>query len=271
MQIPAQVGERVSVLLAAPDASLEWERQASGPAPRTPAVVPGSQPGDAMLLTNHTTSKSQKLFPPPKADTGGSAIPLIVPALAIFAAGDAASTLIDPTLPALIAGGAASVGALGIGIDSIVIPKMRQISESTAGRFAIRQELLKQHAMTQRKLENLRELSAQDVRLVARLRQLQNKMEAVAKSGLYNMRIERVVRAREGVEEQLVKRIELMAGFAKVAAMIEIEVELDVDVQVAEDAGTTDSIAQQIEGLLEVESLEREWAVSTKLASGFRQ
>jgi len=258
-QIPAQVGERVSVLLAAPNPSPNWERQASSEAPRTPSVVPGSEPGDAMQLTNHATSQTQTLFPPPKADTGPP-LPFIIPALAIFAAGDAASSFIDPALPALIAGGALSVAGLGVSIDSVLMPKLRQISDSTAGRFAVRQELLKQHAVTQRKLDDLGELCEQDVRLVARLRQLQNKMEAVATSGLYSMRIERVNRAREGVEEQLVKRIELMAGFAKVAAMIEIEVELDVDVQVAEDAGTTESIANQIEGLLEVESLEREWA-----------
>lgn len=67
-------------------------------------------------------------------------------------------------------------------------------------------------------------MSADDVRTLARLYQLQNKMEAVGAVGAYDARLERVLVARSAVEERLVKRLDLIDGFARVVNMIEIEV-----------------------------------------------
>ena len=66
--------------------------------------------------------------------------------------------------------------------------------------------------------------AAEDVRTLARLYQLQNKMEAVGRAGAYDARLERVLAARAAVEERLLKRLDLIDGYARVINMIEIEV-----------------------------------------------
>lgn len=63
-----------------------------------------------------------------------------------------------------------------------------------------------------------------DVRTLARLYQLRNKMEAVGAAGVYDARLARVRAARAAVEERLGKRLDLIDGFARVVNMIEIEV-----------------------------------------------
>ncbi|CAI5976241.1 unnamed protein product [Closterium sp. NIES-65] len=82
-------------------------------------------------------------------------------------------------------------------------------------------------------------------------------------------RWERVVAARKGLDQRLLARINLVDSYAKVLSliemdadvlsMIEIEVEMDADVPTAEAAGAAASIADQIERLMEVESLQKEW------------
>lgn len=62
------------------------------------------------------------------------------------------------------------------------------------------------------------------MRTLARLYQLQNKMEAVGHAGAYDARLERVLAARAAVEQRLLKRLDLIDGFARVVNMIEIEV-----------------------------------------------
>lgn len=64
------------------------------------------------------------------------------------------------------------------------------------------------------------------MRTLARLYQLQNKMEAVGHAGAYDARLERVLAARGAVEERLLKRLDLIDGFARVVNMIEIEASL---------------------------------------------
>ena len=66
-------------------------------------------------------------------------------------------------------------------------------------------------------------LPSDDVRTLARLWQLQNKMEAVGAAGAYDVRAERVAAARATVEGRLCKRLELLDGFARIVNMIEIE------------------------------------------------
>jgi hypothetical protein len=77
-------------------------------------------------------------------------------------------------------------------------------------------------------------------------------------------RIERVQKAREGLDERLVARLELIDSYAKIASMIEIEVEMDVDVLAAEGARTSESIADQIERLMDVEDLQMAWKIQAE-------
>jgi hypothetical protein len=85
-----------------------------------------------------------------------------------------------------------------------------------------------------------------DVQKLARLWQLQDKMQAVGATAAtsgggasayssgssgYEARLERVAAAREGLEDRLAKRLELLDGYTRVMNMIEIEVELETEVR----------------------------------------
>jgi hypothetical protein len=125
-----------------------------------------------------------------------------------------------------------------------------------------RQRLLGQYAQLASKAETVMAESAEDVRVLARLWQLKNKMESVGAGGggaavmaavaggpvagpaaaararsttpsSYSARIDRVSSACAGIEQRLSKRIELLDGYARVMNMIEIEVEMELQVRVA--------------------------------------
>ena len=74
--------------------------------------------------------------------------------------------------------------------------------------------------------------ASEDVRMLARLWQLQAKMQTVdgGQGSAYEARIERVCVVAAGVEQRLAKRLELLDGYARVMNMIEIEVEMDMQV-----------------------------------------
>lgn len=74
--------------------------------------------------------------------------------------------------------------------------------------------------------------ASEDVRTLARLWQLQAKMNTVdsGQGSAYEARIERVSAVAAGIEERLAKRLELLDGYARVMNMIEIEVEMDTQV-----------------------------------------
>lgn len=99
-----------------------------------------------------------------------------------------------------------------------------------------------------------------DVRVLARLWQLQAKMSAVAAGGEYAARSERVEEARVAIERRLAKRIELIDAYARVLNMIEIEVEMETEVPIAEVEG----IESQIARLDEVEELQAEWTLQAE-------
>lgn len=87
-----------------------------------------------------------------------------------------------------------------------------------AERVAVRQELLAQHEALQTQLAGLADAAAAEVRMLARMCQLANKMEAVGEPAAYSARIRRVREAREGLDQRLAARLELMDSFAKVHA-----------------------------------------------------
>lgn len=76
-----------------------------------------------------------------------------------------------------------------------------------------------------------------DIRTLARLWQLLNKMGSIDNSNAYVSRIERVVNAKDATEERLEARISMMNEYTKVLSMIEIEVEMETEIPVAEYQG----------------------------------
>ncbi|CAK9859237.1 unnamed protein product [Sphagnum jensenii] len=258
--IPAQEGERVTVASAAP------ANAGFGIGPlKVNARSPGWRPSEPMAITNHVTSRVGSLLrPPPKAGSGAAFdSSFIIPAAILLVSSDAATALIDPTLPRAIAIGAAVAIGLGGAANAFVLPRLNQLPERTADAMALRQQLLAQHELLQTRLQDLSQAAADDVRMLARMCQLQNKMEAVGEPA-YSARIERVQKAREGLDERLVARLELIDSYAKIASMIEIEVEMDVDVLAAEGARTSESIADQIERLMDVEDLQMAWKIQAE-------
>ncbi|CAN6465728.1 unnamed protein product [Victoria cruziana] len=76
---------------------------------------------------------------------------------------------------------------------------------------------------------------------------------------LPHARRSRVKKARESLENSLRARIELIDSYARISSMIEIEVEMDSDVLAAESVNSSESIAEQIERIMEIENLEERW------------
>lgn len=71
-------------------------------------------------------------------------------------------------------------------------------------------------------------------------------------------------RVRKSLETTLLAKIELMESYAKLCSMIEIEVEMDSDVIVAEAATGAERISEQIEQLMEIDSLEEQWRIQAE-------
>ncbi|GIL63825.1 hypothetical protein Vafri_17820 [Volvox africanus] len=275
--VPAQSGERVTVV-SAPMRNVRKGGLFN-------ASPPGAKPGEALTATNHKTGAVLPLLRPPVSAEQAGVPGWVLPLAVALAGGDAASSLLDPALPLLLAAGAASLaGSAALG-SSVLVPRLKQLPDVKVRVEFVRQQLLGQYnALASRAATALNE-SAEDVRFLARLWQLQNKMEAVSAaatgpvvaavgSGLtssaaggsggatiggggvaYEARIGRVARARANIEERLIRRIELLEGYSRVMNMIEIEVEMDIEVPAAEVAG----IQEQVARLVELESLQEDW------------
>lgn len=247
--VPAQLGERIT-FVCSPMKNSNRKRNLLAPSP------PGTRPGEAMTATNHKTGVVTQLLPPPMSSSQSGTIPSwYVPAAVMLAGGDAASSLLDPSLPVLITAGAAfAVGSVVAG-NTMLIPKLKQLPDSSLSIEYTRQKLLGQYAQLANKAELAMNEAAEDVRVLARLWQLQNKMESVSGVGAYEARIERVSAARTNIEERLVKKAELLDGYSRVMNMIEIEVEMEIEVPAAELAG----IQEQMGRLAELEGLQDDW------------
>ncbi|GMQ05787.1 hypothetical protein CsSME_00050663 [Camellia sinensis var. sinensis] len=99
--------------------------------------------------------------------------------------------------------------------------------------------------------------------MLARMCQLEIKIFAVGEPS-YRARRSRVKRVREGLKNSLRKRIELIDSYARISSMIEIEVEMDSDVLAAEAASNAESIAEQIQQIMEIENLEEGWRIQAE-------
>lgn len=123
--IPAQEGERVTVISAAPASA----GRSIGPF-KSSTRTPGWRPSEPMAVTNHATDRvSFLLRPPPKSGSGAAVFDAswFIPAALLFASSDAATALIDPSLPRAIAIGAASAFALGSATNAFVLPRLNQV------------------------------------------------------------------------------------------------------------------------------------------------
>ncbi|XP_059645344.1 uncharacterized protein LOC132286926 isoform X2 [Cornus florida] len=260
VDLPAQEGERVTIALAAPS---NVYREV-GPLKFSPKV-PNFYPGEPMCLTNHKDGRESLLLRAPTENRGPSLLnpSILFPLLALLATGDAASGIIDPSLPQFISVAAVSSLALGATLNSLVFPQLNQLPQKLVDVTAIRQQLLSQYDILQSRIKNLKEAAENEVWMLARVCQLENKIVAVGEPS-YRARRSRIKRVREGLESSLEKRIELIASFARISSMIEIEVEMDSDLLAAEAANNAESIADQIQQIMELENLEEKWRLQAE-------
>lgn len=80
----------------------------------------------------------------------------------------------------------------------------------------------------------------------------------------YRARRNRIKRVREGLENSLRGRMELIDTYARISSMIEIEVEMDTNVLAAEATSNAESIAKQIQQIMELENLEERWKLQAE-------
>ncbi|XP_042036611.1 uncharacterized protein LOC121782727 [Salvia splendens] len=260
VDLPAQEGERVTVAIAAP---LSVYREV-GPI-KLSARVPNFYPGEPMCLTNHKDGRESRLLRAPRKDATRSMLSpsILFPTLVVLATGDAASGMLDPSLPPLIAAAAFSSVAVGATFSSVVLPQLNKLPQRLVDVTSIRQQLLSQYDVLQSRIKELKKAAENEVWMLARMCQLENKIYAVGEPS-YRARRNRVKRVREGLESSLKTRIELIESYARISSMIEIEVELDVDVVAAEAVSNVENIAQQIEQIMELENLEEKWRLQAE-------
>ncbi|KAK8538202.1 hypothetical protein V6N12_044338 [Hibiscus sabdariffa] len=244
VDLPAQEGERVTIACAAPS---NVYREV-GPFKFSPKA-PNFYPGEPMCLTNHKDGRESQLLRAPTKDGNTSILKpqFIIPLLTVLAAGDAASGLIDPSLPQLLS--VAAVGSLAVGatLNAVVFPQLNQLPQRSVETTAIRQQLLSQYDILQSRIRDLKEAAEKEVWTLARMCQLENKIFAVGEPS-YRARRSRIKRVREGLENSLRGRIELIDSFARISSMIEIE----------------ETIAEQIQQVMELENLEEKWKLQAE-------
>ncbi|CAH8382582.1 unnamed protein product [Eruca vesicaria subsp. sativa] len=258
-ELPAQEGERVTIASAAPS---DVYRQV-GPFKFTPKA-PNLYPGEPMSLTKHKDGRESILLRPPSKEGDKSLQPsFLIPLFAVLATGDAASGIIDPSLPQLLSVAAVTSLAVGATLNSFVLPQLNQLPERTVDVVGIKQQLLSQYDVLQRRIGDLKEATEKEVWMLARMCQLENKILAVGEPA-YRTRRARVKKVRESLENSIKGRIELIDSYARISSMIEIEVEMDSDVLAAEAVNNTENIAQQIEQIMELENLEEKWKLQAE-------
>ncbi len=231
---PAKVGDRVSVVCA-PEQGKSLRRDIRYKGILSPSP-PGKRPGEALSITNHTIGESVLLNRPPELDNGfinGS----LFTAFVVLASADAASSLLDPSFPFLIAGAVGSSTLIGSIGAKVVLPNLKKLPEASLGIQETRQRLLQEHVRLTANVKQLLQETSSDIRTLARLWQLLNKMGSIDNTNAYVSRMERVVNAKDATEERLGARISMMNEYTKVLSMIEIEVEMETEIPVAEYQG----------------------------------
>ncbi|CAN1178061.1 hypothetical protein LINPERHAP2_LOCUS33465 [Linum perenne] len=260
VDLPAQEGERVTIASAAPS----YVYRSVGPLKFTPKSS-SVYPGEPLCLTNHENGRETPLLRPPAKDGRLSLLSpsVLVPLVAILATGDVASGMVDPNLPQLLSIAAFTSISAGAAINTLVLPQLNQLPQKSADAISIKQQLLAQYDVLQSRIKDLKESAEKEVWMLARMCQLENKIFAVGEPA-YRARRTRVKKVREGLEDSLKGRIELIDSYARISSMIEIEVELDSDVLAAEAVSNVENIAGQIQQIMELEDLEERWKLQAE-------
>lgn len=227
--------------------------------------APKYYPGEPLCLTNHKDGRESLLLRAPSTNNKLYLFSpsVFVPLLVVLASGDAASGIIDPTLPKLLPVAAAASLAVGATLNTMVLPQLGQLPQRMVDLIAIKQQLLAQYDMLQSRIKDLKDSVENEVWILARMCQLENKMFAVGEPS-YRARRNRIKRVREGLENSLRGRMELIDTYARISSMIEIEVEMDTNVLAAEATSNAESIAKQIQQIMELENLEERWKLQAE-------
>lgn len=125
VDLPAQEGERVTIALAAPSSVY----REVGPLKFSPKA-PNFYPGEPICLTNHEDGRESKLLRAPIKD-GGSLLTnpsVLFPIVAVLASGNAASGVIDPTFPQFLPVAAVASLAVGVTLNTLVVPQLNRVS-----------------------------------------------------------------------------------------------------------------------------------------------
>ncbi|KAI0523472.1 hypothetical protein KFK09_005867 [Dendrobium nobile] len=259
VELPAQEGERVTIVLAAP-ATIYQE---IGPL-KLIAKPPELRPGEPMSLTNHKTGQVSQLLRAPFSENSFLSNPSILfTSLAVLASGDAASGFIDPSLPRLISVVVIASLAVGTTVNRVILPQLSKLPKRIVDIVNLKQLLLSQYDLLKSRIKDLRQEAEKEVWMLARMCQLDNKIIAVGEPS-YRARRARVKKVCESLEKSISARIELIDSYAKIASMIEIEVEMDSDVLAAEAISNAESIAEQIQQIMEIENLEERWRIQAE-------
>jgi len=248
---PAFEGQRAT-LVCSPSPDAQTRRQGL-----LSTAPPGTKPGEPLSVCNHSApgAPTTALLRPPDSTT--SLLPAWAPTAAILLAGsEAASYLVDPSIPLLLGAGVATVGASVVAGNALLLPELKRLPEPAVRVEEMRQRLLRQHLGVSGRLQGVVKQAEDDIRDLARLSQLAQKMASVGDAS-YAARAQRVTAAADALEQRLRKGMELADGYARVLSMIEIEVEMDTEVPQAELA----DLGNEIEKLEEMEALREEWQV----------
>ncbi|KAF3951746.1 hypothetical protein CMV_022633 [Castanea mollissima] len=176
VDLPAQQGERVTIAVAAPS---KVYREV-GPFKFSPKA-PNFYAGEPMCLTNHKDGRESLLLRAPLKEGSSSLLnpSILFPLLAVLAAGDAASGIINPSLPQFLSAAAVTSLAVGATVNALVLPQLNRLPQRSVDAIAIKQQLLAQYDMLQSRIKDLKEAAEKEVWMLARMCQLENKIFAV--------------------------------------------------------------------------------------------
>jgi hypothetical protein len=145
--VPAQLGQRITVVCSPAAGVNKLRRFMFSTSP------PGTQPGEALLISNHTTCTDLQLLRPPRPGTQAGLPGWVLPAAVLLAGGDAASGLVDPALPLLIAGGVAFAAGSAVASNTLLVPNLKKLPVTAVKLESTRQQLLGQHARLDAKVK----------------------------------------------------------------------------------------------------------------------
>ncbi|KAI8569790.1 hypothetical protein RHMOL_Rhmol02G0304400 [Rhododendron molle] len=249
VDLPAQEGERVTIAVAAPSTVY----REVGPLKFSPKS-PDFYSGEPLCLTNHRDGRESLLLRAPTKNEGVSLLnpSVLFPLFAVLGTGNAVSGMIDPSMPQLISVAVVSSFALGVTLNTLVIPQLGRLPQRLVDVIAIRQQLLSQYDKLQSRIKDLKEAAENEVWMVARMCQLENKIVAVGEPS-YRLKLLNIFGTPSLVHNNTMS---MCFGRKMISSMIEIEVEMDSDVLAAEAASNAENIAEQIQQIMELENLE---------------